>query len=78
MTIGCATDDLLHRHVAAPAGESRLLALVLRVEAWFSARASARSLYGLDDRALADLGLSRADVEAVNAKVGAVNPIASF
>lgn len=78
MNIGCATDDLLHQHVEAAASESRLLALVLRVEAWFAARASARALYGLDDRALADLGLSRADVEAVNAKAGTVNPIASF
>ncbi|MBN8941015.1 MAG: DUF1127 domain-containing protein [Rhizobiales bacterium] len=78
MNIGCATDDLLHQGIATRAGESRMLALVLRIEAWFAARASARSLYGLDDRALADLGLSRADVEAVNAKAGVVNPIPSL
>ncbi|MGL4285430.1 MAG: DUF1127 domain-containing protein [Phreatobacter sp.] len=78
MNIGCATDELLHQSISSRAGESRLLALVLRIEAWFAARVSARSLYGLDDRALADLGLSRADVEAINAKTGAFNPIPSL
>ncbi|MGO4175400.1 DUF1127 domain-containing protein [Bosea sp. TAF32] len=46
---------------------SRALALLLQVEAWLDARSSARTLYAMDDRALSDLGLSRSDVERVNA-----------
>lgn len=46
--------------------QSPLLKLLLRYEAWLDQRRSARVLYGLDDRALADLGLSRADVEGLN------------
>jgi uncharacterized protein YjiS (DUF1127 family) len=40
--------------------------LLLRVEAWLDERTSRRALYGLDDAALADLGLSRTDVERIN------------
>ena len=46
--------------------QSILLKLLLRYEAWLGQRRSARVLYRLDDRALADLGLSRADVEGLN------------
>jgi len=52
---------------AAPARESgRGLKLLLALEAWLDARASRRALYRMDDHALADIGLSRADVEGVN------------
>ncbi len=37
--------------------------LLLTVEAWLDDRASRRAIYRLDDAGLADLGLSRADVE---------------
>ncbi|MGO4264164.1 DUF1127 domain-containing protein, partial [Lysobacter sp. TAB13] len=36
---------------------------------WLSAKASARALYRMDDRALSDIALSRSDVERVNATV---------
>jgi len=44
-----------------------LLQLLLRVESWLDARRSAKALYRLDDRELADIGLSRADLEGLNA-----------
>jgi uncharacterized protein YjiS (DUF1127 family) len=43
-----------------------LLPLLLKLEAWLDRRASRRALYRMDDHALADIGLSRADVEHVN------------
>ncbi|MGO4524456.1 DUF1127 domain-containing protein [Microvirga sp. 2MCAF35] len=43
-----------------------LLQLLLRVEAWLDARENAKALYRMDDRELADIGLSRADVESLN------------
>jgi uncharacterized protein YjiS (DUF1127 family) len=46
-----------------------LLRLLMQLEAWLDARRSARALYSMDDRALSDLGLSRSDVERVNADV---------
>jgi uncharacterized protein YjiS (DUF1127 family) len=45
-------------------------AQLLGLQAWFAARASARQLYRMDDRALSDLALSRSDVERVNATAG--------
>jgi len=45
-------------------------AMLLGVQAWLAARASARQLYRMDDRALSDLALSRSDVERVNATAG--------
>ena len=56
----------LHFFTAAPRRKGWLLPVLLRVEAWFDDRASRRDLYRLDDHALADIGLSRADVERVN------------
>lgn len=53
---------------ALPWGGS-FLRMLLRLEAWLDARNSARSLYALDDCALSDLGLSRSDVERVNAGI---------
>lgn len=52
---------------SSPRRSSRVLSLLLQLEAWLEARSSARALYALDDRALSDLGLSRSDVERVNA-----------
>jgi uncharacterized protein YjiS (DUF1127 family) len=43
-----------------------MLRLLLAFEAWQDRRASRRALYRMDDRALADIGLSRADVEGIN------------
>jgi len=42
------------------------LQLLLRFEAWLDRRATRRTLYKLDDHMLADIGLSRADVEGIN------------
>ena len=41
--------------------------LLLRFETWLDRRKTSKELYGMDDRALADIGLSRADVEGLNA-----------
>jgi uncharacterized protein YjiS (DUF1127 family) len=43
-----------------------LMNLLLRYEAWLDRRRTSRILYQLDDHALADIGLSRADVEGLN------------
>ena len=48
----------------------RAFGLLLQLEAWLDARSSARALYAMDDRTLSDLGLSRSDVERVNADAG--------
>jgi uncharacterized protein YjiS (DUF1127 family) len=39
------------------------MGLLLKVEAWLDARANRRVLYSLDDRTLADIGLTRDDVD---------------
>ncbi|KFC63273.1 hypothetical protein FG93_05977 [Bosea sp. LC85] len=62
-----AIENLLPFPVAPSVhGLSRLL---LRLETWLNAKASARALYRMDDRALSDIALSRSDVERVNATV---------
>lgn len=53
--------------VLAPRGA--VLRSLLQLEAWLDARNSARALYSMDDRGLSDLGLSRGDVERLNADV---------
>lgn len=58
-----------HLSFSVRRSRSVLLRLLLRFEAWLDARRSARALYFMDDRALSDLGLSRSDVERVNADV---------
>lgn len=78
MSMVSATDRLLHFDRGSARRASPLLSLVLRVEAWFARRRTARALYALDERALSDIGLSRADVEAVNARTGQTNPIPSM
>lgn len=57
-------------HLSSPTmlpARNTVLRLLLQLEAWLDARSSARALYSMDDRALSDLGLSRSDVERVNA-----------
>lgn len=57
-------------HFSFPAvlpSRGALMRSLLRLEAWLDARRSARALYFMDDRTLSDLGLSRSDVERVNA-----------
>ena len=44
-----------------------VLELLLRFETWLDRRKTSKELYGMDDRALADIGLSRADVDGLNA-----------
>ncbi|QRM31787.1 DUF1127 domain-containing protein [Microvirga sp. VF16] len=41
--------------------------MLLRFESWLDRRGTSKELYTMDDRALADIGLSRADVEGLNA-----------
>jgi uncharacterized protein YjiS (DUF1127 family) len=43
-----------------------LMTLLLRYEAWLDRRRTSKILYELDDHALHDIGLSRADVEGLN------------
>ncbi|WP_114944208.1 DUF1127 domain-containing protein [Microvirga calopogonii] len=65
MAIGYAAGNL---GLASARRERRnvLLQLLLRYEAWLDARRNAKALYRMDDRELADIGLSRADVEVLN------------
>jgi uncharacterized protein YjiS (DUF1127 family) len=69
MAIGHATANLgfysTHRE-----RRNTLLDLVLRAEAWLDCRRTSKVLYEFDDHALADIGLSRADVEGLNAASG--------
>lgn len=65
MATACTTVNL--GYVAAkPEKKSALLPFLLRLEAWLDRRAGSRILYRLDDRGLADIGLSRADVDGLN------------
>ncbi len=52
---------------AKPERKISFLDHLLKVEAWLDRRASSRALYTFNDRELADIGLSRADVEGLNA-----------
>jgi uncharacterized protein YjiS (DUF1127 family) len=45
-----------------PRQSGQWLRFLLRLEAWLDARASRRTLYRLDERALADIGLTRSDL----------------
>lgn len=66
MAIGYATVNLGFE-AAKRERKSSLLQLLLRFEDWFDRRRSSRVLYGMTDHELADIGLSRADVEGLNA-----------
>lgn len=65
MAIGYATANL-GLHTVRRERRTALLQILLRFESWLDRRRTSKELYGLDDRALADIGLSRADVESLN------------
>jgi uncharacterized protein YjiS (DUF1127 family) len=66
MGLAVATEDLCH-FTARPAPGGWFLRHLLLVEAWLDARESRRALYRLDDRALADIGLTQADLGSTDA-----------
>jgi uncharacterized protein YjiS (DUF1127 family) len=66
MAIGHATANLGFYRTHRERGNT-LLEFVLRIETWLDRRRTSKVLYELDDHALADIGLSRADVEGLNA-----------
>jgi uncharacterized protein YjiS (DUF1127 family) len=66
MAIGYTTVNL-GLHATRRERRNILLGMLLRFESWLDARRSAKALDRMDDRALADIGLSRADVEGSNA-----------
>jgi uncharacterized protein YjiS (DUF1127 family) len=65
MAIGYATANLGF-HATRRERRNTLLDLLLHYEAWLDRRRTSKILYELDDHALADIGLSRADVEGLN------------
>ena len=66
MAIGYASANL-GLHAARRERRNTVLELLLRFETWLDRRKTSKELYGMDDRALADIGLSRADVDGLNA-----------
>jgi uncharacterized protein YjiS (DUF1127 family) len=66
MATGYATVNL-GLIAAKPEKKTTFLDYLLKVEAWLDKRSSGRILYTFDDRDLADIGLSRAGVEGLNA-----------
>ncbi len=64
MATGCATVNLGFAPAKARTGGS-LLRHLLAFEAWLDRRTSSRALSRMNDRELADIGLSRADVEGL-------------
>ena len=63
MTVGTALANLVHGSAEVARPKEWFLPFLLRFEAWLEARASYRTLRGMDDRALADMGLTRADLD---------------
>jgi uncharacterized protein YjiS (DUF1127 family) len=70
MGLAVATEDLRH-FMSRPARQGWFMHHLLLVEAWLDARESRRALYELDERALADIGLTQADL-------GRADPAASW
>jgi uncharacterized protein YjiS (DUF1127 family) len=70
MAIAVATENLF-RTINSPKSSGKqngwFMHLLLEVETWLDNRASLRALNRMDDRALADIGLSQADVERITA-----------
>lgn len=66
MATGCATVNLGFVE-AKPERTTTMLDYLLRFEFWLENRSTSRELYRMSDRDLADLGLSKADVEGLNA-----------
>ncbi len=65
MAIGYAAANLGF-HTTRRERRITLLQILLRFESWLDRRRTSKELYRLDDRALTDIGLSRADVEGLN------------
>jgi uncharacterized protein YjiS (DUF1127 family) len=65
MATGCATVNLGFVE-AKPEKKTRALDYLLRFEYWLDSRATSRELYRMSDRDLADLGLSKTDVDGLN------------
>lgn len=65
MATGYATANL-GLHAARRESRTTIMDLLLRYEAWLDRRRTVKTLYELDDHALADIGLSRADVDGLN------------
>ncbi|MCG7392788.1 DUF1127 domain-containing protein [Microvirga sp. ACRRW] len=66
MATGYATVNL--GFIAAkPEKKTTFMDYLLKAEAWLDRRSTSRALYTFNDRDLADIGLSRADVEGLNA-----------
>jgi len=65
MATGYATANL-GLHTARRESRTTIMDLLLRYEAWLDRRRTVKTLYELDDHALADIGLSRADVDGLN------------
>lgn len=65
MATGCATVNLGFA-AAKPERTTTMLDYLLRFEYWLDNRSSSRELYRMNDRDLADIGLSKADVEGMN------------
>lgn len=61
MSMGYATVNLRQYKVETPR-VGRLMGVLIRLEAWLDRRASRRALYRLDERTLADIGLTEADL----------------
>ena len=61
MSLSIATADLCQL-TSKPKASGWFLRGLLRMETWLDARASRRALYRMDDRALADIGLTHADL----------------
>ena len=61
MAVGFASENLGPEALPGRSRRQILLRCLLRAEAWFDERAEMRAMAAMDDRSLADLGLSRAD-----------------
>jgi uncharacterized protein YjiS (DUF1127 family) len=65
MAIGYASANLGF-HTTRRERRNVLLEMLLRFESWLDRRRTSKELYRMDDHELADIGLSRADVEGLN------------
>lgn len=65
MAIGYASANL-GLHTTRRERRNTVLDVLLRFESWLDRRRTSKELYRMDDHELADIGLSRADVEGLN------------
>ena len=61
-----AAPGKLRQGASGPAGQSRSLQLLLRLEGWLDRRRSRRALYGMTDYSLKDIGLTEADLGSID------------